>query len=772
MATSARLEELQHKFNENPRRYFAPLANELRKLGDLDQAIALCRTHLPQQPHNVSGHIVLAQALFEAGNTPDARSTFEAALDLDPENLIALRYLGDIARAQGEHSTARQLYERVLDADPRNDEIAQLVREIQQGVPVAAVAEAEVAAPEEPAAPEIEAPSAQQEAVAASERPNEFLAGANQWEVQEPEPIEDLATAWQHEVAALESERDSNVDESAYAELPVEEPELELPDEPEPAYSEPEPSYQAPEPSYQAQEPSYQAQEPASQESEPVAEMEPAVESTWVPQPEVAAEADVAPADTLESNLASAAATSEPNEPWAEPDADFVASVPTVESSAPAEPRTFAEIDYSVFEAVADEEAITAAPPPAEPVVEEAVEEPAAPYAESSYSQYDEPAPAPETPVAAEHTDDWFASPSSRETETLAADTSSEAAFDLDAAFQQVLPNNGQIEAEIEPLEVPQGAVAEVSDLPVAETEIPVEAEASAESEFALPPIDSGDGVDDAFAELDRITASLESETEGSAMPLPDEQYAASAPTQELEAPQHVDALIGRTPDSGVSAVEEAPAAFVTETMAELYLQQGFREEALAVYRQLLVMNPDDAVLAGRVAALEGKEAAAAEVSASADLPAFRYETSPAARPDALGQSVRAFLGVFARRRAPMRRREPAVRQPAAVERPESPLSALFGAPQGSDDASAAVLAGAFAAPNGESLPGRPTRAAVEELRLGDVFSNPRRSGSHAATFDEFFSSGSAEQPAQSPLDEEGSDMMQFTAWLEGLKKK
>ena len=760
MATSARLEELQHKFNENPRRYFAPLANELRKLGDLEQAIALCRTHLPQQPHNVSGHIVLAQALFEAGNTPDARSTFEAALDLDPENLIALRYLGDIARAQGEHSTARQLYERVLDADPRNDEIAQLVREIQQGVPATEAAEAKAAAPEEPAAPEIGPPSVEHEEVAASEQPNEVLAEAMQPEVHEPEPIEDLATAWQHEVAALESESDSKVDESAYAELPVEEPELELRDEPEPTYSEPEPSYQS--------------QEPAYQESEPVAEMEPAVESTWEPQPEVAAEADFAHADTMESNLASAAAASQPNEPWAEPDTDFVASVPTVESSAPAEPRAFAEIDYSVFEAVADEEAIAAAPPPptAEPVVEEVVEEPAAPYTESSYSQYDEPVPASETPVAVEHTDDWFASPSSRETETSAADTSSEAAFDLDAAFQQVLPNNGQTEAEIEPLEVPRGAVPEFSDVPVADTEIPVEAEAPAQSEFALPPIDSGDGVDDAFAELDRMTASLESETEGSAMPLPDEQYASSAQTQEIETPQHVDALIGRTPESGVSVVEEAPAAFVTETMAELYLQQGFREEALAVYRQLLVMNPDDAVLASRVAALEGKEAAAAAVSEPADLPAFRYETSPAARPDALGQSVRAFLGVFARRRAPMRRREPAVRQPAAVEQPESALSALFGAPQGSDDASAAVLAGAFAAPNGETLPGRPTRAAAEELKLGDVFSNPRRSGSHAATFDEFFSSGSAEQPARSPLDEEGSDMVQFTAWLEGLKKK
>lgn len=767
MATSARLEELQQKFNENPRRYFAPLANELRKLGDFDQAIALCQTHLPQQPQHVSGHIVLAQALFEAGNTPEARSTFEAALDLDPENLIALRYLGDIARVQGEHLTARQLYERVLDADPRNDEIAQLIRSIEQS---AATPQAAEAAEAEPAAG---APSAEPEAeeIAASAEPNEVVAEASQPETPEPEPIEDLATAWQHEVAALEKQDEPQVQESAYADLPVDDPVLALPEANEPSYHEPEPSYQAE---------MSREQEPSHEEPEPVADLAP-VEESHEPEPEIVAEADFAPVDTMESNLASA--TIEPNEPWAEPDADFVDSVPTVEpmATAPA-PQPFAEIDYSVFEAVADEEVSAPAPTP-EPVIEEALAEPLAQYEapaeqyEASMDLYETPAEQYEAPAAAvAPADDWFATASAPEIETLPADVSSEAAFDLDAAFQQVLPNNGELaEPEIEQMEVPQSSLAGFDDLrAVHSEEISSEHTAPAEAEPALPSIESGDGVDDAFAELDRMTASLESDNEGRGMLLQDEQYAASAPTEEIEVPQHVDALIGRTPDSGVPAVEEAPAAFVTETMAELYLQQGFREEALAVYRQLLAMSPDDAVLASRVAALEAQVAPAAAVDDAADLPTFRFETSPA-RPDALGQSVRAFLGVFARRRAPMRRREPAIPQPDIEAQPESPLSALFGTPRDSDDASAAVLAGAFAAPNGESgpLPGRPTRAAVEELRLGDVFGNSTpASAPRAASFDEFFSSGSAEQSAQSALDEEGSDMVQFTAWLEGLKKK
>ncbi len=130
MATSARLDELKKKFDENPRRYFAPLANEYRKLGDLTQAIALCRAHLPNQPGHISGHIVLAQALYEARELGESRQIFEASLDLDPENLIALRYLGDIAREQGEPVQARGWYERVLDADPRNEDIALLLREL------------------------------------------------------------------------------------------------------------------------------------------------------------------------------------------------------------------------------------------------------------------------------------------------------------------------------------------------------------------------------------------------------------------------------------------------------------------------------------------------------------------------------------------------------------------------------------------------------------------------------------------------------------------
>src|SRR5207248_1232776 len=80
-----RLRELQEKFEENPRRYFAPLANEYRKGGQPKRAIEICRAQLAQMPGHMSGQIVFGQALYEAGEFEEARQVFERALTLDAE---------------------------------------------------------------------------------------------------------------------------------------------------------------------------------------------------------------------------------------------------------------------------------------------------------------------------------------------------------------------------------------------------------------------------------------------------------------------------------------------------------------------------------------------------------------------------------------------------------------------------------------------------------------------------------------------------------------
>ncbi|MCE9602017.1 MAG: tetratricopeptide repeat protein [Gemmatimonadetes bacterium] len=133
MSATSRVDDLRKRYHENPRRFFAPLANEYRKTGFTDRAILLCEKHLGEQPGNMNGLIVYGQCLFETGRLDEARVPFEAALAVDPENLIALRHLGDIARLGMDHESARGWYQRVLEFDRRNDEVIALLAEVGGG---------------------------------------------------------------------------------------------------------------------------------------------------------------------------------------------------------------------------------------------------------------------------------------------------------------------------------------------------------------------------------------------------------------------------------------------------------------------------------------------------------------------------------------------------------------------------------------------------------------------------------------------------------------
>ena len=130
MTAPNRVDELRKRYHENPRRFFAPLANEYRKTGFLDRAILLCEKHLGEQPGNMNGLVVYGQCLFESGRPDEARVPFEGALAVDPENLIALRHLGDIARLGGDQAGARSWYEKVLELDRRNEEVLELIEEV------------------------------------------------------------------------------------------------------------------------------------------------------------------------------------------------------------------------------------------------------------------------------------------------------------------------------------------------------------------------------------------------------------------------------------------------------------------------------------------------------------------------------------------------------------------------------------------------------------------------------------------------------------------
>jgi tetratricopeptide (TPR) repeat protein len=199
-----RLRELQEKFEENPRRYFAPLANEYRKGGQHKRAIEICRTHLAQMPGHMSGQIVFGQALFESGEWDEARTVFGRALALDPENLIALRSLGDMALQAGDTAEARKWYTRLLDADPKDAAVIALISEIgaSSDAPVSPPpedipAESDVSAASEFAEPEPFEAALSTHASAPTEAPEQIEAAASASETASSE-MEELQGLERH----------------------------------------------------------------------------------------------------------------------------------------------------------------------------------------------------------------------------------------------------------------------------------------------------------------------------------------------------------------------------------------------------------------------------------------------------------------------------------------------------------------------------------------------------------------------------------------------
>ncbi|RKX28480.1 MAG: hypothetical protein DRP47_04200 [Candidatus Zixiibacteriota bacterium] len=82
------------------------------------RAVEICREFLDETPNLISGRLIYAQALYHTGQSDRATEQFHRVLSIDPENLVALKYLGDIKFAAGDEVTALSNYQRVLEIDP------------------------------------------------------------------------------------------------------------------------------------------------------------------------------------------------------------------------------------------------------------------------------------------------------------------------------------------------------------------------------------------------------------------------------------------------------------------------------------------------------------------------------------------------------------------------------------------------------------------------------------------------------------------------------
>ena len=104
---NSRIEELRRRVQLDPASIaFAALAEEYRRAGQFEDAIAACEAGLQRHPAYISARVTLGRSLLELGRFDDARHQLEHVLRTAPENLAAIRALADIHDRVGDYSVA------------------------------------------------------------------------------------------------------------------------------------------------------------------------------------------------------------------------------------------------------------------------------------------------------------------------------------------------------------------------------------------------------------------------------------------------------------------------------------------------------------------------------------------------------------------------------------------------------------------------------------------------------------------------------------------
>jgi tetratricopeptide (TPR) repeat protein len=110
---------------------FVPLADALRQAGDFGEAHRLLRDGLGRHPDFLSGHVVAAWLSVDQGQLEDAESRFRTALELDPQNIFALRGLAEILLDRGDEGSALGFLEALLQEDPIDLNLPERVLELR-----------------------------------------------------------------------------------------------------------------------------------------------------------------------------------------------------------------------------------------------------------------------------------------------------------------------------------------------------------------------------------------------------------------------------------------------------------------------------------------------------------------------------------------------------------------------------------------------------------------------------------------------------------------
>lgn len=136
---SSEIVKLTERISKDPKsKLFVPLAEEYKKIGDLEMAVYVLTEGLKNNPSYVTARAILGRLLLDQGDLAGAQKELLEVVKVIPDNLLAQRKLGDICVLQDRPQDALKHYKIVLALNPRDEEIAALLSDIEAGHDVSA----------------------------------------------------------------------------------------------------------------------------------------------------------------------------------------------------------------------------------------------------------------------------------------------------------------------------------------------------------------------------------------------------------------------------------------------------------------------------------------------------------------------------------------------------------------------------------------------------------------------------------------------------------
>ena len=140
MAEQSRIDDLRRRVQKDPASIaFAQLAEECRRAGIYEEAVAVARAGLTIHPGYLSARVTLGRALIELNHLDEAETELQTVLKSAAENLAAIRGVAEIHHRRGHLEEALEQYRAAL-ALARNDPdleqtVADLARKIGPAQP-------------------------------------------------------------------------------------------------------------------------------------------------------------------------------------------------------------------------------------------------------------------------------------------------------------------------------------------------------------------------------------------------------------------------------------------------------------------------------------------------------------------------------------------------------------------------------------------------------------------------------------------------------------